>query len=244
MIRTVAQRNELLDGTTVFAHGNSGRKYGGIKEGGEVVLVLIEVPQGRGIKIPLYNVVHDVLGNDVAAAAWDGYVNVIAVGIRFNEWGELAPLGDIGLLALDSPVGETVVVQEPSIVATIEEVAIKPMSKEGPYEWLENHWKKSEVIFDKGTKTMIEDTIEVGISGAVGCEIAIVGSGGFIFDTEVEGFKVVADRGGKTDNTVEVGEFLATFHVYMVTVCGGIEPEVLPCPEILHVSEEEVIAYF
>lgn len=150
MIRTVAQGDKLLDGTTVFAHGNSGRKYEGIKEGGEVVLVLIEVPQGRRIKIPLYNVVHDVLGDDVAVGS--AITGEEAVGIGFNEWGELAPLGDIGLLALDTPVGETVVVQEPSIVAAIEEVAIKPMSKEGPYEWLENHWKNQKLYLTRAQR--------------------------------------------------------------------------------------------
>ena len=99
-----------------------------------------------------------------------------------------------------------------------------------------------EIVFHKGTEAVVEDVAEIVVEedGAVGVEVTIGAGGELIFEADVEGFGVVGDGRRDAPDGVEVGEVFAAFHIYMITVGGWVEPEGLPCPEILHVAEEEV----
>ena len=92
---------------------------------------------------------------------------------------------------------------------------------------------------------MVEDVAEVVVEedGAVGGDVSIGAGGELVFETDVEGFDVEGDGGGNAPDAVKVGEVLSAFHIYMITIGGGVEQKVLPCPEVFHVAQKEVAAH-
>lgn len=101
-----------------------------------------------------------------------------------------------------------------------------------------------EVILHQGAEAVVGDLVEVGVveDGAVGGEVAIGGGSPLIFEAEAEGLDVVADGRGDAVDAVEVSKILAALHIDTIVVSAEVI-EILPCPEILHVADEKVVAH-
>ena len=100
------------------------------------------------------------------------------------------------------------------------------------------------VVFHQRTDAVVHHLVEIVVvlDTTVGVDVSVGASGPFILETDVEGFDIVADGGSDTVNAVEVGEILTTLHVDAIVV-GTEIIEILPCTEVLHIAEEEVVAH-
>jgi hypothetical protein len=77
--------------------------------------------------------------------------------------------------------------------------------------------------------------------GAVCSEVAIGTGGPLVLEADIEGLDIVTDGGGDTVDAIEMSEVLTALHIDAIVVRTEIV-EVLPCPKVLYVAKEKVVA--